>query len=364
MIANIISKYSFSFCDVFTVSDYDIVVNSEYDGKSQLTVHRKPMAEEEDFLILHGDDIIYQGIIDNIETSGDGASHIITVIEMPRLFDQKVILTNESLLQTGIEDFIVNQITENFISNADEMVNIDYLTVTANTHTPVAAKVSTEEGGIYNLCTYIGNALTNYGVFITFEFTSENLHVVLEKREQSGFNIDTEVAEIQNVNEIFEVKALAKLTVVWKQEIQAGYVEDDASSEPETEIIETVRQFFLRTDRTITEDVNDPDRAKGMTDVIAVQTETEAAMIQEARNQFAGNAYQHKISFDLANTANLIEEKDLYIGHKCKVKTKNGIKDSFLSGITRSSAGSSTGISLGNMKVGLIEKLKGVEQRK
>lgn len=85
-------------------------------------------------------------------------------------------------------------------------------------------------------------------------------------------------------------------------------------------------------------------------------------MIQEARNQFASNSYQHKISFDLAPTARLIKPDDLYIGHTCKVKTESGIKDSFLSKISYSSKHASISISLGNMKVGLIEKLKGVGQ--
>ncbi len=357
MIANLISRYSFALLDVLTVSDYEITQDSDYNGKSQVIFYRKPNAEEEDFMILHDEGTGYQGIIDSIERAEDGGHYTLTLLEMPKLFDQKLIVANEALLKTGIEDFIANQITDHFISNVDERVNLPYLTVTAKTHTPVAAKVPTEEGGIYNLCTYIGNALTNYGIFMDCTITQQGIDLVLEKREQTDLKIDTGVSELRNVSEIYKVKALAKLTVVWRQELQ-----QEGAEPADPIIIDTVRQFFLKTDRTITEDMEEPDRAKGITDTLLIQAETEAEMWQEVRNQFKSNSYQHKISFDLAPTARLIKPEDLYIGHTCKVKTESGIKDSFLSKISYSSKHASISISLGNMKVGLIEKLKGVGQ--
>ncbi len=360
MVANIISRRSFQLQDIIAVSDYEIALDSDYGGKSQVTFHRKPNAEEEDFIILHDKGAGYQGLIDNIERAEDGAHYILTLMELPKLFDQKLIVTNEALLKIGIEDFIANQITDNFISNVDERVNLPYLAVTARTHTPVAAKVRTEEGGIYNLCTYIGNALTNYGIFMNFSITRQGIDIVLEKKEQADLKIDTGASELQNVSEVYEVKALTKLTVVWRRELQPEGTEGGEQAEPI--VIDTIRQFFLKTDRTITEDMEEPERAKGMTDTLLIQAETEAEMWQEVRNQFKGNSYQHKISFDLAPTARLIKPEDLYIGHACKVKTESGIKDSFLSRITYGSSRSSIGISLGNMKIGLVEKLKGVEK--
>lgn len=365
MIANIISRDSFALRDVFSISDYEVVLDSEYDGKSQMTLYRQPVASENDFLILHDSRIQYQGIIDSVEHVDGGAAYTITVLEMPRLFDQKALLSNEGLLRIGIEDFIADQITENFISNPDEMANLPYLNVVVKTHTPVDAKVPAENG-IYNLCTYIGNALTNYKVFIDFEFTRDALTVILEKRAQGKLNVDTGVSEIQNVSEICEVKALTKLTVLWRKEtrIEVETVDENGETtlDTKTEVSESIRRFFLKINKTITENMEDPDRAKGASDVIFSSAETEAAMIQEARNQFASNSYQHKISFDLAPTAKLIKPEDLYIGHACEVKTESGIKDSFLSRISYSSKHASISVSLGNMKVGLIEKLKGVEQ--
>lgn len=346
MIANIISRYTYVLQDVFTVSGYEISLDGDYNGKSQLTVHRRPDAAEEDFLILNDNGIVCQGIISNIENVDDSDSYTITVLEMPRLFDQKVILTNETLLATGIEDFVADQIKTNFISNSDEIVNIPYLSIDVNTHTPIAAKVQTEDG-IYNLCTYLGNALTNYGIFIDFEFTEETLKVTIEKKNQSVLDIDTTTSEIIDLNEIYEVKALTKLTILWQKTV------DEVTTE-------TIRHFYLRTDRTITEDMNDPERAKGSTDVIVSKAEDEGAMKQEAQDKFTGNSYNHNITFNVIKGSKLVSDTELYIGHRCRVKSRNSLKESLITGINRNSNTATIGVTLGNLKVSLIEKLKGV----
>lgn len=339
MIANIISKHSFSLIDTVTVSEYELSFNGDYSGKSQFVCLKKVDAEEDDFIIVLDGTKVFQGIITSIETEKGKDSCEITAIEMPKLFDQKIILANESLLQTGVEDFIADQITSNFISNEDELVNIDYLSVTAKTHTPISAKVQTEDG-IYNLCTYIGNALTNYGVFIDFEFADTTLNVTIENREQTTFDIDTSIVDVSNLEEVREIKAITKLTVLWNG---------------------ATRHFFLRTNRTITENMSDPDRAKGTTDIIISEAETETEMIREVEEKFASNTYNHKIGFDVIPTSKLIPESDLFIGHKCRVKTDTGIRDSIISGINRSNDRKTVSVTLGNLKVTLIEKLKGVD---
>lgn len=347
MKVNIISRLSFTLTDILTVSEYKLSTDSEYSGKSQFVLHRKPVAEEDDFIILMDDGVQFQGIISSIENKKGQNSYTVTAIEMPRLFDQKVVLANEPLLATGIEDFIAAEITGNWISNADDIVNIDYLTVTAKTHTPIAAAVDAEEGGVYNLCTYIGNAMTKYGIFLTFEFTASALNIVIEKKTQSTLQIDTGIADIMNLSEVHSVQALAKLTVLWYQGSEATTA--------------TVKNFFLSTDRTITQTMTDPDRAKGTVDVMVSKAETEAAMIQEVQDKFTGNSYNHKITFDFLITSKLISESEMYVGHSCKVKTKNGIKDSIITAINKSNESNSINVTLGQMKVTLIEKLKGVE---
>lgn len=344
MIANIVSKHDLTLEDTITVAEYELALDSDYDGKSQIIFHRRPAASEEDFIMLYENGLVYQGIIDSIENEKGQNHYTVMATEMQKLFDQKVILDSESLLETGIEDFIANQITSNFISSDDTLLNIGYLTVTAKTHTPVAAKVDTDNG-VYNLCTYIGNAMTKYGIFTSFEFTKSGLNMVIEKRQQADLKIDTGLANILNLSEIYETKALAKLTVLWNQGSTT-----------------TTKQFFLKTDRTITDDITDVDRAKGSVDVMVSTAETEAAMQQEAIDKFKANSYQHKITFDVI-PSRMVAESELYVGHQLQVKTSAGIKDSIITGIERKNNQAAISVTLGQMAVTLIEKLKGVEAR-
>lgn len=345
MIANIISRYALTLADTIKVSQYDLDTNSEYDGKSQIILHRQPKASEEDFILLYDNGLIFQGIIDSIENEKGQNHYTVTAVELPKLFDQKVVLSNESLLSTGIEDFIADQITSNFISSNDSLLNISYLTVTAKTHTPVLAKVDATDG-IYNLCTYMGNALTSYGIFIDFEFTKDALNITIENRQQADLNVDTGLANVLNLVEVYETKALAKLTVLWTKEGNST----------------VTKQFFLKTDRSITNDINDADRAKGSVDVITSTAETEAEMQQEAIDKFKANSYQHKITFDVI-PSKLIPVSELYVGHQLQVKTASGIKDSIITGIGQSNNKTTISVTLGQMKVTLIEKLKGVEAK-
>lgn len=349
MIANIISRYSFTLTDTLNTVSHTFKFDSDHDGKSQIVFHRKPKAEEDDFvLVMDGKDIVYQGIISKIENESNNDAYKVTAVEMQTLFNQKVILSGESIkTETGIEDFIADQIRKNFIESDDELVNIDYLTVTARTHTPIAAAVSAEDG-IYNLKTYIANAMTMYGVFVDFEFTNEALNVVIEKKEQPEFKIDATLPEVQNLTEVIDYKALAKLTVIWK-------LEDET---------ETTHQFFLKTDRTITTDMEDADRAKGSSDIIVSKAETEEAMTQEAHDAFTSNSYNHKITFDVSPTSKIIPLEGIYVGRNCTIKTKNGIRESIITSMERSSESNMISLIFGKLKVTLIEKLKGVETGK
>ena len=346
MIASIISRYTLTLSDTVAVADHALSHDSEYNGKGQIVLPRKPVAEEDDFILLHDGGLVYQGIISEIENADGHNAYTITAVEMPRLFDRKVILAGENLLATGIEDFIADQIRRNFIESEDSLLNIDYLTVTASSHTPVAAMPETSDG-IYNLCTYLGNALTNYGIFIDFVFSPDGLNVVIEKKEQSQLDIDTSHSYIVNLEESYDVQVLAKLTVLWQQE--------------EGSAVKT-RHFFLKTDKTITENMNDPDRAKGSVDVITSTAKTEEELIQAAHDSFKSNAYQHKIGFDVI-PSRMLPASDLYVGHTCRVKTGIGIKDSIITAIEQSKSTTAISVTLGQMKVTLIEKLKGVEKR-
>lgn len=338
MLCNIISRNTYKLKDVIDAAYYEIEQDGDYNGKSTLVVWKKPSGRQGDFIIIFDDDKKYQGIISDIENEEGHEKYTLTIVEMPKLFDQNIAVENENLIaQKGIEDFIAEQIKSNFISSYDSFTNLSYLEVNALTHTRIQAKVPATDK-IYNLCTYIGNALTNYGIFMDFVFTDKKLVINILNKEQKKFDIDTKISDVVYLSELYEIRALTKLKVLWNNK---------------------VRMFYLRTDRTITENKNDPLRAEGRTDTVAVTTESEQEMIQEARNHFISNFYQHKIEFNVVRGSKIIPEDDIYIGHKCRVKTKNGVKESIINGIRANSESSIISVTLGQMKVTLIEKLKG-----
>jgi hypothetical protein len=95
-------------------------------------------------------------------------------------------------------------------------------------------------------------------------------------------------------------------------------------------------------------------------DVLALPDVSEAVMREVVLNKFKANSYQHKVSLDVI-PSKLIPAADLYVGHKCRVKTGSGIKDSIITAIEHSKDTTAISVTLGQMKVTLIEKLKGVE---
>lgn len=343
MLINIVDKYTFEYKDLMQVSSYEIEANSEYSGKSNITAARKPDAVEGDFVLLFDGARSYSGVIDTLENEEGKTQYKINILEMPKIFDQKIVLTNESLLKTGIEDFIKNQIESNFVSSNDTRLNKTYITVTCKTHTPIEALVDADDG-IYNLCTYMGNALTTYGIYMDFVFSKTGLEIVLEKKSQSDLKIDLKISDVSNLVETYQIEALAKLTVLWKTSDEATAVQ---------------KQYFLKTDRTITTNIDDADRADGSSDVVAITAETEAEMYEEVVNKFKSNSYNHKIEFDVLDSSVLIPSSDLLVGNECTVKTSAGIKNSIITLVNHASGESVSHIELGQLKITLLDKLKG-----
>ena len=80
MIMNIISRNAFTLLDVVQVSGYELNLNSDYDGKSTFVVVKKPIADEDDFIIFRDNGIVFCGIIGTIENEYGSESYTITAI--------------------------------------------------------------------------------------------------------------------------------------------------------------------------------------------------------------------------------------------------------------------------------------------
>lgn len=135
------------------------------------------------------------------------------------MFDRNVKLENEDLIRTtGIEDFIATTISNNFIENSDTFINLDYLEVTATTHTAKEVSVSNVQNGIYNLHTWMTNCTQNYDITYTFDIDTEStpkLVLTITNSEPTKEMIDTNAQPISNYNEVFETDVTSKVTCLY-----------------------------------------------------------------------------------------------------------------------------------------------------
>ncbi len=355
-IAYILDSKTLKTKDILEYSEYNFSEDIDYSNKSTITAARKPAIEDNDFVICKdGNSIAFQGLCESYSSSKNDAEYTITLIQKENFFDRSIFVSSEELISTvGIEDFIVKCITENWLDTGDELIDAKSITVAATTHTTVNAAVSTTvnvQENVFNLKTYLGNVKQYYGIYLDYEFENGRLRITVNRKDDAVLPVDIQVSDITDYTEVYDINVLAKLNVKWKK--------------PDTEengatIVGAVtdRKFYLKTDKTITEDGSDPERAAGIVRNKWIETELEDEMIQQVRNEFTSNSYNHKISFSLVRTSKLYSESDFYVGRKCTIKTKTGIRASIITQAQVSSSSALKGIVFGNLKVTLIEKLR------
>lgn len=349
MYAYILDNHDLSIKDILEFETYDFRTDIDFDNKSSITVPRKPEITDDDFVICKdGNTVIYTGICEHCKGTSERESYGISLMQIEQLFSRKIFVGDETvIIGNGIEDFIFNEIRDNFIKSGDNMMDKPYITVDAVTHTPIAAKVETENG-IYNLKTYLGNVKQYYGIFLEFSFEEAGkLHITIQKKEREELPIDTGISDITAYNEVYEITVLAKLIVRWKIPDREGTIG-----------AETKRIFYLLDDRTITEDGTNKNRAKGVINSLYIETETEGEMFQQVYNEFASNTYNHKITFSIVRGSRCYPEHNFFVGRKCLIKTQSGVKKSMVTGMGIVSSSDILEIVMGNLKVTLIEKLR------
>lgn len=359
MQAYAISRDDLSTLDILAVTDCYLVHDLDLTERSYVTTGRKIKQKRGDFLLLKDDGkIVHMGIIDSVENANGQNNHTIFMTEMENIFDRKIILQGEDTIKNkGIEDFLVDTINREFAASDDAMSNLDYIMATATTHTKAYASPETEDGGIYNLKTYIGNAREQYGIFLDFEFSRGKLWITANKKEQAVFKFDLGVSDVSKYEEVYSVDALAKLTAVWK-------IPD---REEDGEIITgaaEVLHYYLRTDRTLTTNVDDPQRAAGSEDTIYIQCDTKEEALEQMQNQFAANAYEHSVTARIRSRSKIYPNDELYTGHRCEIKTRSrGVQNSIITTVTRRSNSAYTEVKFGKLPVTLTEKIKKGERK-
>ena len=238
----------FTVKDIVEISDYEINIDEETNASSIIKVLKKTTAKSRDIVaIKKNNTVVYWGIVDNIQNTDGQNLYEYTLKYITNLFDQEIILENENLIKTtGVEDFVANAITTNFISNLDTFVNLTYLQINIKTHTKKQITVSNVENNIYNLHTWMTNCTQLYDVVYSFSIINKKLVITIEIKETSKELIDVNAQPISNYTEVFETDVVSKVTVLY-----------DKVAEAENKGEYTL---YLLNDRTTTTDKNNTNR--------------------------------------------------------------------------------------------------------
>lgn len=231
MILYLLSKDNLAIKAVQTLSSYEFKEDIDFGDPSSIVVADHLQMDDGDYaLIKDGEEQIFFGICQEMKPSDTG--YTVTLKQKENLFDTTIFNDGETLIQsTGMEDYIVKVIKDNFVSSGDALMDMDYIQVSASTHTKIAARVSTivdAENGVYNLKTFLGNVRQHYGIFLDFAVSNGLIQINVNCRDQSLLNIDTKLPEVTDLSETYSVKVLAKLIVKWdtpKEYASAGSVQ-------------------------------------------------------------------------------------------------------------------------------------------
>ena len=241
-------------------------------------------------------------------------------------------LDEEIIRNEGIEDYIAEQIRKNFVSNEDILLNREYMEVRVKTHTKLNISVSTivdVQNNIFNLHTFMTNCTQNYNISYDFAIEGKKLIITIENKEAKKELIDVNAQPISNYVEVFETDVVAKVIVLTKD--GQKYT------------------LYLKNNRTTTEDMLDPDRAQGKTEVIYAENIEDAR--QQALDVIKGNTYNHNVTFNYYN-------RELKVGTPITIKTKESlIYNTYISALNRVKGSKMYKYTCGNIRIGFIDKL-------
>lgn len=328
--------FTFAVKDIVEIANYEINIDEETNANTIIQVLKKTTAKARDIVaIKKNNELIYWGTIDNIQNEDGQALYEYTIKYITNLFDQNIILENENLIKTtGVEDFIADAITNNFISNEDTFVNISYLQLNVKTHTKKQTSVTNVENNIYNLHTWITNCTQNYDIVYSFSIVNKKLVMTIEVKETDKELIDVNAQPISNYREVFETDVVSKVTVLYDK------INDEDQKGQYT--------LYLLNDRTTTTDKNNTNRADGKVETVYTTNYEDAN--QKALDTMKANAYNHNITF-------AYYDRFIAVGTPIAIKTKESlIFDTYISAvkITQSKFVEYT---CGNIRINFIDKL-------
>lgn len=319
----------FSVKSIVELSNYEINIDEETNENSIIDVVKKTTAKSRDIVaIKKNNEIVYWGIIQEIQNDNGRNLYQFTIKYITNLFDREIELKNENLIKDkGLEDFLRNAIEANFTNSDDTFINLKYFEIKIKSHTIKQVSVTNVENGIYNLHTWLTNCTQNYNIVYNFKIENKKLVMIIENQTEKKILIDTNAMPISNYSEVFETDVTSKVTVL-------------TSTDSLT--------LFLLNDRTTTTDQNNKNRADGK--ITTVYTENFEDAMQTALDVMKANSYNHNISFNF-------KDRYIKIGTPIAIKTKeSAIYDTYISSI-KLTPKRFIEYQCGNIRTTFIEKL-------
>ena len=319
----------FTVKDIVEITDYEINIDEETNSNTLISVLKKTTAKARDLVaIKKNNEVVYWGIIDNIQNTDGQALYQYTLKYITNLFNQNIKLENESLLSSiGVEDFIKNAISTNFTNNTDTFVNLTYLEVNVITHTKKQISVSNVQDNIYNLHTWMTNCTQNYDIVYSFSIVNKKLQMTIEVKSANKELIDVNAQPISNYTEVFETDVVSKVVVLTDTNTYT---------------------LYLLNDRTTTTDMNNENRSEGKIETVYTQNYEDAP--QMALDTIKANSYNHNITFAYYN-------RFIQVGTPIAIKTKESlIYNTYISAI-KITQNKFIEYTCGNIRINFIDKL-------
>ena len=334
-----LDKNTLEIKDVVNASKFNLKFDEETNATSNITLHKKPNGNQNDFVVVKKNNITkYQGIISEIQ--GEKKSNQVEVIckDISNLFNRKIYVDGEQYMEISLEDFLYYNINKFFKQGDDDSkISMPYLSIIQKTQTSITEPIN-DEDGIYNFHTFMTNCRQNKNISVEFQVLQSEIIVTIENiGNQEVVKIDITNNDVIKYNKVYEMNITSRVTV------KCG----DTGN---------ILNYYLLTDRTITTDKNNVNRASGDMNTIYVDEEEKA--YEQAVNIFKGNRYNHLVEFEIKQDSKLVNTNKLTIGRPIKIKTNDGILESYISSIEIEEKTSFIKYKSGNIRVDLIDKLK------
>lgn len=264
--------------------------------------------QELDFIFIKNDvKIIYNGIVTKVNSEGNYVE--ISYKDIINTFDCKIVdfYRNYSKEQreVGVEDAIAHLISANWTVGIHAQNSI---MASALTHTPINANIPTEDGGIFNLATYINNVRVLYDIGVDFYLEQYkenpeyyNLIINIYKKEETDKRI-IDLSKQTNVKEIYNSTCLSYVYATgpnWEN-----------------------KEFCLLKNR----EIKPMNQIEHYDDIVfgsrtSIYVDDWSTVDQEAINQFKSNNYEHLFQFCSHDEYDILEKVYIITSKGEKIET-------------------------------------------